>query len=273
MHRLKYGIIIMGAFLLSTSVWARQDSTNQPLRLDLDLVDGSHIIGVPSITSLPIKTSYARMDIPLEKIASIEIGEDHETAAIDLQNGDKLKGVLNLKPLELETIFGHVSIGIDNVQALRVRTQKGTSLLRNAPATVDALIARDYYATSRTHDPTKHRVLKMPGHPASEILQGFDEWIFMHPSSQTKAASVSYEFDSPISSFQSTIQTVSRQGAVKYAVYADSKLVYEMVLRTADGPKQVALPLGKCKTLKLEVSGCREYILPWGMWGDPRVDQ
>jgi hypothetical protein len=100
----------------------------EPLRLAIDLVDGSHIIGVPSITSVPIQTSYARMDIPLEKIANIEIGDDHETAAIDLQNGDKLKGVLDLKPLELETIFGTVSVGIEHISSMEICPGANTAL-------------------------------------------------------------------------------------------------------------------------------------------------
>jgi len=92
-----------------------------PLRLALDLVDGSHIIGVPSIKSVPVQTSYAKMDIPLEKIVSIEITDDHETASFELQNGDKLRGVLNLKPMELETIFGHVSVDVQLVRSIRIR--------------------------------------------------------------------------------------------------------------------------------------------------------
>ena len=37
----------------------------KPLRLAMDLVDGSHIIGVPEIKSITVQTSYAKMDIPL----------------------------------------------------------------------------------------------------------------------------------------------------------------------------------------------------------------
>jgi hypothetical protein len=92
----------------------------EPLRLALDLVDGSHIIGVPSIKSVPFQTSYAKIDIPLEKIVSIKIKDDHETTSFELQNGDTLTGILNLKPMELETIFGRVSIGTEHVRALRV---------------------------------------------------------------------------------------------------------------------------------------------------------
>jgi hypothetical protein len=92
----------------------------KPLRLAIDLVDGSHIIGVPNITSVPVQTAYAKMDIPFEKIVSIEIKDDHETASFELQNGDKLKGVLNFAPLGLETLFGKVSVDVQHVTSIRV---------------------------------------------------------------------------------------------------------------------------------------------------------
>ena len=244
-----------------------------PLRLAIDLVDGSRIIGVPKIKSIPVQTSYAKMDIPLEQITSIHIRDDHEMASIDLLNGDKLKGVLDLKPLELETIFGEVSIGIEHVQGFRIKTRKGISLLRNAPTKVEALVASDYYATSRTHDSTKHRLLGLQDHPAAKIVQQLDEWIFLHSTATTKAASVLYEFAVPVSKFNGTIQTGSKQGKVKYAVYADEKLVYDAVLQTADGPRQISVSLDKCKSLKLEVGSAGVQSGSWGIWGNPSVDK
>jgi hypothetical protein len=98
-----------------------------PLRLALDLADGSHIIGVPSITSIPVQTSYAKMDIPLEKIVSIEIKDDHETASIELQNGDKLKGVVDLSAIELKTIFGKHSIGVEHITNIQVSRERQLS--------------------------------------------------------------------------------------------------------------------------------------------------
>lgn len=244
-----------------------------PLRLAIDLVDGSHIIGVPRIKSIPVQTSYATMDIPLKQIVSIKFHDDHEMASIDLQNGDKLKGVLDLKPLELETIFGTASIGVEHVQGIRIMTRTGTSLLANTPTKVDASLASDYYATSKTHDPTKHRLLKLNDHPASKFLKQFDAWIFLHSTSSTKAASVLYEFSSPVSQFKSTLQVGAKQGKVKYLVYADGKLVYEAVLRTTDGPRQISVSLGKCKSLKLEVGSAGVQGHSWGIWGNPRVDK
>ena len=91
-----------------------------PLRLAIDLVDGSRIIGVPTIQSLPVQTSYAKMDIPLKQITSIHIQDDHERASIDLQNGDKFKGMLDLKPLELETIFGKIVVDLQHISLVSV---------------------------------------------------------------------------------------------------------------------------------------------------------
>jgi hypothetical protein len=96
----------------------------EPLRLAIDLVDGSHIIGVPSITSVPVKTSYAKMDIPLAKMLSIQMDGDRETSSFTLRNGDKLKGVLSITEFEIETIFGKHSIGIDHVQVIDVHHGK-----------------------------------------------------------------------------------------------------------------------------------------------------
>ena len=247
--------------------------TVTPLRLAIDLVDGSHVIGVPRIKSIPVQTSYSKMDIPLTQIVSIKIHDDHEMASIDLKNGDKLKGVLDLMPLELETLFGKASIGIEHVQGFRIKTLTGVSLLRSAPTKVDVLVASDYYATSRTHDATKHRLLGLQNPLATKVVQQLDEWIFLHPSPATKAASVLYEFAVPVLKFNGTVQTVSKQGKVKYAIYADGKLVYDTVLHGTDGPRQISVSLDKCRSLKLEVGSAGEHAGSLGVWGDPRIDK
>ncbi len=110
----KTGIAFIVALCLSGSAWSGQDNTNQApqeLRLELNLIDGSRIIGVPTIESVPIHTSYAKMVVPLKQVLVIKVDENHETASLDLRNGDKLKGVINMAPIKLETLFGKVSVG------------------------------------------------------------------------------------------------------------------------------------------------------------------
>lgn len=102
------------------SIWAEEEKGEQPLCLELALVDGSRVIGVPSIKSVPVETSYAKMDVPLKQIRTIKIDTDHERASLDLQNGDKFSGVINLAPIKLQAIFGDVAVGIEHVKEIGV---------------------------------------------------------------------------------------------------------------------------------------------------------
>lgn len=120
MKRFTFCVMVCTAMSLAGTAWAGRDKVEPQLRLELDLVDGSHVIGTPSIEAVPVQTPYAKMDVPLKQILTIWIEADHETASLDLRNGDKLKGVINLEPIKLETIFGRVSVGIEHIRDLRV---------------------------------------------------------------------------------------------------------------------------------------------------------
>jgi hypothetical protein len=120
MKGLRHSILAVTALLLATVGSAEKANTKPVLRLVLDLTDGSRIIGVPSIQSIPVQTSYAKMDIPLKRILSIRIDDDHETASFELQDRDKVKGVPKLSPVVLDTVFGRVSIGLEHVTKIEV---------------------------------------------------------------------------------------------------------------------------------------------------------
>lgn len=115
-----FGFGLLAAMGLASPTWAGEDKTEPPLRLELDLVDGSRIFGIPNIDSATVQTSYAKMDVPLKQIRSIRLEENHETASVDLQNGDKIKGVINLAPMKLDTVFGKVSIGLEHVREIHL---------------------------------------------------------------------------------------------------------------------------------------------------------
>jgi hypothetical protein len=110
-------ISILSAQAAETNL-AMQEVTT--LRLSVDLVDGSRLIGIPGITNVPVQTSYAKMDVPLTQIRSLKIGDDHETVTLILLNGDKLTGVISLKPIDLKTVFGTVSVGIEHIKEIGV---------------------------------------------------------------------------------------------------------------------------------------------------------
>ena len=113
---IRYFRILVACTLMTVSSLARADptDTNQPLNVTLELSDGSRIVGVPGFGSVPVQTAYAMMDIPLAQILSIKMGDDHERAAFEMANGDRLTGVITLGPLKLATVFGDVSVGKEN---------------------------------------------------------------------------------------------------------------------------------------------------------------
>jgi hypothetical protein len=115
----QFAVSLFVTIFVST-VAAEQPQENSQLCLALDLFDGSHIRGIPRIKSVPVKTSYAKMDIPLEEIASIKIENGHETASFELRNGDKLTGALNLESIELKTVFGEVLFKVPHVRTVYV---------------------------------------------------------------------------------------------------------------------------------------------------------
>jgi len=102
--------------------------TNEVTCVTLDLSDGSCIIGIPAISSISVQTSYAKMDIPLKQILQVKIDADHETVSVEMVNGDNLKGALNLRPVELATLFGKVSVGIEHIISMKVRLNTGAGL-------------------------------------------------------------------------------------------------------------------------------------------------
>jgi hypothetical protein len=118
--RLTFGMMVLAATVLAGMAEAEQDKAEPPLRLELNLVDGSRIIGAPSIEAIPVETSYAKMNVPLRQIRTMKIGADHETVSFDLQNGDQLKGVMSLPPLKLTTVFGEVAIDVSLVAGISV---------------------------------------------------------------------------------------------------------------------------------------------------------
>jgi formylglycine-generating enzyme required for sulfatase activity len=120
------GLTLIG-FVVGIPYWgsARADSgdTNQTpgrLRLELDLVDGSHLIGLPKTASVPFRWSYAVIDIAWKDIRSITIGEGRDTATILMQNRDRLTGSFIFGNVGLTTPFGDVQIDTPHVTWINV---------------------------------------------------------------------------------------------------------------------------------------------------------
>lgn len=118
-------IITVLACALQASAVAAEGSDNTGMSLALDLDDGSHVIGRPEIKAMPVKTSFANLDIPLGVIQTVNFGDERESTAIKLQNGDKVTGEIDMKPIKMETVFGDVTIPMERIRVVKVFDSAG----------------------------------------------------------------------------------------------------------------------------------------------------
>jgi hypothetical protein len=82
------------------------------------LTDGSHVLGVPSFTTIPLDTSFAQMKIPLTAISRIRFDQDHRSARIDFSNGDRITGSVAQESFTFAAIFGQITVGREHVLAI-----------------------------------------------------------------------------------------------------------------------------------------------------------
>ncbi len=168
-----------------------ETQTNATLRLAIDLVDGSRLIGTPVIATVPVQTSYAKMDVPLAQIKALKIGADHETVTLNLRNGDKLTGVLSLAPIKLETLFGPASIGIEHIQQLRVtlggRSNGSKWSVRNDFSTTSNPSGPWSYGWTPDDNPAFTRYTSRLQKPGLDVWQGAKDWfgVYINHSDET----------------------------------------------------------------------------------------
>src|ERR1043166_8751009 len=88
---------------------------NEPPKFTVELRDGSRVVGTPSIPSIPIQTSFAKVEIPLKLIEAIQYDESREKALILCVNGDRIEGVINLNSIQVNAAFGKTVIPLKSV--------------------------------------------------------------------------------------------------------------------------------------------------------------
>jgi hypothetical protein len=104
--RICLGVVLIGFIQV---VWAEEKKA-EPARVSMDLVDGSRLIGTTVETSIPLVSSFGKIALPSEQIRSIRFNEDHETVVVRLLNNDQLSGVLDMRGLKVQTVFGEVEV-------------------------------------------------------------------------------------------------------------------------------------------------------------------
>lgn len=96
-----------------------------PPQLQLDLTDGSRLLGFTSVTSVVVRTSFATVHVPLSQIRDLQMQRDRENAVLRLHNGDQLSGVPGIEAIPLATLFGDHAVGIRHISRITFRATRG----------------------------------------------------------------------------------------------------------------------------------------------------
>lgn len=123
----------------ATRVGAGEAAGKESERFTFKLNEGSSIICKPKLASLPLKTSFAEIKIPLQKVETIRIDHEAETVTVSLLNGDRLQGRCNLEGFTVETIVGDLTIPLSHIVEV-VTTLKKEPVFDDSPAKRNACI-------------------------------------------------------------------------------------------------------------------------------------
>lgn len=92
-------------------------------QLVISLMDGSKLHGATTLKELTFHSAvFGKLNVPLERIASIKFNKNKTPAAVALDNGDRLQGHLGVESVVLQTLVGPVTIPFNVVSDLVVTT-------------------------------------------------------------------------------------------------------------------------------------------------------
>ena len=82
--------------------------------LTLELTDGSQLKGRPSFESMPVKTSFDRVDVPLTQLQHVAF-QKHNKAILHFRNGDRLTGQPLISQIGLSTLGGMITVELEHL--------------------------------------------------------------------------------------------------------------------------------------------------------------
>lgn len=98
------------------------------VRVTVELLDGSRIVGTPDVVSLPVELEFAKLDVPLHLLAGCELRHKDRVAVVAFANGDRLTGRLALEELPLESSVGRITPKLEQVSRLSFTTLRAGPL-------------------------------------------------------------------------------------------------------------------------------------------------
>ncbi len=98
-------------------------------RVRVDLVDGSRIVGTLQQSSIAGRTSYGKLDIPLESVHQFTRLDDGRIR-LNFANGDELTAQPAFDQLKCTTLFGGATLKMEHIRRLHVQS----NVLQSLPA-------------------------------------------------------------------------------------------------------------------------------------------
>jgi len=109
---------------------AAQNTNDQ---FTLKLTDGSAVICRPRLNAIPLETSFAKVDIPLQKVERLTMGSKTNFTTVFLLNGDRLQGKCLLEDITVKSILGELTIPVVNIVEA-ITTLKIEPVYEDSPA-------------------------------------------------------------------------------------------------------------------------------------------
>jgi hypothetical protein len=94
-------------------------ATDQPMRLAVDLMDGSHLIGTSKNESVRLRSDFGDLSIPLRVVESVRWKQDREHVVVEFPNGDHVTGSITPEIVQLTTVFGEARVSMQYITVIK----------------------------------------------------------------------------------------------------------------------------------------------------------
>jgi len=158
---LAVGVLSLTAPAVGQEAEKRETEKKPPLRLALELSDGSRLIGVPTIRSIVLSTPMADLPIPLERVVGLTAEDQGTKWRVSFRNGDRLTGTLSLTEVEMTTLIGPIRVPLEHVTDMSVSVASASA--KDLPAGLAAYFPFDRRGKT---------VGEASGHGRKVLLQG-----------------------------------------------------------------------------------------------------
>jgi hypothetical protein len=113
-----FWLVLLSLVVVASPTFAAEPNDKNDPRFAVRLDDGSQLLVAFSAATLPLKTSYGKLSLPVEKIRHIAFGDKHESATVQLRDGEKITGTLEITEMHFTAVFGKVTIPLAQIREI-----------------------------------------------------------------------------------------------------------------------------------------------------------